>query len=582
MWILGLSGGHNSAAALIRDGSVVVAVQTERLTRLKRHPIQLSKMSYETGQVIKYCLGYAGIDLPDIDAIATCSPYETKARFVFKNPYAAPAGLPPFVSVPHHLAHAEYAIHYAPAVPSIVLVIDGSGTYEAQRSSLDIPELTADPVMHTSADGKESISAYAYDGRDLRLIHRIAYGLAPKPPVGDIFSTQFGELIVSLGHLWQWAAHYCHGSMSEAGKVMGLAPFGDPAVHRDLQSVRMGRDGDLLIDFAALYQRFSQPNLAGRDPSGVPHYEDLAAHIQEVTSQFVNDLVSFLQARFDADQVCYSGGVALNGIANQHVIDSLGVDLQMNGSCEDNGTAIGAALAVYHARAGVRITEPVCDYYGREYRAADVEGAIGRADCRAERCTPTQAIERTAAALESGAVVGWFQGRSEFGPRALGNRSILADPRRPDMQGILNERVKGREAFRPFAPAVIESSASDWFELDGPSPVMLRVVPVRSRRALPAITHVDGSARVQTVSRSQNPRFYELLAAFGRRTGVPVLLNTSFNVAGEPIVESPDDALRTFLACGMDLLVLGDHVIKASARHPVTAGSLTSTALRMS
>ena len=563
MWVLGIAGSHNSAAALIRDGSVVAAVQTERLTRIKRHPIQLSRMSHETVQVIKYCLDYAGIDLPDVDVIATCSPYEAEAGFAVQDPSTSPAGLPPFVSVPHHLAHAEYAIHYAPAAPSIVLVCDGSGTSEDQRARLDITEREADPVRHVAPAGKESISAYAYDGHELRLIHRIAHDLAPQPPIGEVFAKPFGKVNVSLGHVWQWAAHYCHGSINEAGKVMGLAPFGDPVVHSDLQTVRMSPDGDLLADFSGLYERFDQPNLVACDVTGMSHYEDLAAHVQAVTNEFLCDLVCFLRTRFDVDTLCYSGGVALNGIANQRLIDRLGVDLHMNGSCEDNGTAIGAALAVYHARTGTRIIEPVTDYYGREYSVAEIDAAVELADCRADRYDSAQVVEETAAALASGAVVGWFQGRSEFGPRALGNRSILADPRNPDMQSILNKRVKGREAFRPFAPAVVEDAASEWFELDGPSPMMLRVVPVRSRQKLPAVTHVDGTARVQTVSRDQNARFHELLTAFGNRTGVPVLLNTSFNVAGEPIVESPGDALRTFLASDMDLLVLGDQVIQA-------------------
>lgn len=561
MWVLGIAGGHNSAAALVHDGSVVVAVQTERLTRIKRHPIQLSRMSYEAVQVIEYCLRTAGIDLTDVDAIATCSPYETMARFLFEDPSLSPAGLPPFVSVPHHLAHAEYAIHYTPPEPSIVLVCDGSGTYEHLRAELEIQELEANPVRHVSPYGKESISAYAYDGQDLRLIHRVAHGLAPKPPVGEVFSTPYGELLVSLGHVWQWAAHYCHGSIAEAGKVMGLAPFGDPAVHRDLRTVRMGPDGDLLADFTALYQRFGRPNLAARDVTGLSHYQNLAAHIQEVTNEFLCELVRWLRTRFEVDRVCYSGGVALNAIANQYLVQRLGIELVMNGSCEDNGTAIGAALAVYHARTGKRITESVCDYYGREYGTAEIEAAIERAGYRTGRYEAANTTELTVTALAAGAVVGWFQGRSEFGPRALGNRSILADPRHPDMQHILNERVKGREAFRPFAPAIIAERAAEWFDLDGPSPMMLRVVPVRSNR-IRAVTHVDGSARVQTVNRDQNPRFYDLLTAFGERTGVPVLLNTSFNVAGEPIVESPDDAMRTFLRSDMDMVVLGDHVVR--------------------
>ena len=563
MWILGIAGGHNSAAALIRDGKVVVAVQTERLTRIKRHPIELASMADETVRVIEYCVRAAGIDLPDIDAIATCSPIGTTARFVFEDAAAPALGLPPFVSVPHHLAHAEYALHYAPVARSLVLVCDGSGTFEHQRAELDLQELAAGPVRHVSPGGKESISAYTYDGRDVRLVHRIAHGPAPRPPVGDVFDTPYGEVLVSLGHLWQWAAHYCHGSLHEAGKVMGLAPFGDPTVHRDLRTVRMSSDGDLAIDFAALYRRFERPNLAACDVTGITHYEDLAAHVQEVTNDFLAGLVGLLLARHPADRVTYSGGVALNGIANEHLVRTLGVDLHMNGSCEDNGTAIGAAVAVHHAMTGTRTAEPVNDDYGRTYGTGEIEAAIARASCRAELLPAGQVPDATAVALASGAIVGWFQGRSEFGPRALGNRSILADPRDPRMQRVLNEKVKRRERFRPFAPAVLEDRASEWFELEGPSPMMLRVVPVRSDR-LPATTHIDGSARVQTVNREQNPRFHELLTAFDQRTGTPVLLNTSFNVAGEPIVESPDDALRSFRAGGIDLLVLGDHLLRAS------------------
>lgn len=564
MWTLGIAGSHNSAAALIQDGTVVVAVQTERLTRVKRQAITLSAMRQETIEVIRYCLDYAGIKLSDVDAIATCSPSDHTARFAYANSAASPPRLPPFVSVPHHLAHAEYILHYVPPEPSVVLVSDGSGTYEHHRAKHDIKELSADPVLHVAPDGKESISAYVYDGRELRLIHRIAYGYAPQPLAGgEAFTLPFTKVLISLGSVWSWAAHYCHGSITEAGKVMGLAPFGDPSVHRDLHTVRMTPDGDLAVDFLPLYQRFVRPNADGRDVTGLTHYEDLAAHVQEVTNEFLCDLVRLLQSRTGLRRFCYSGGVALNGIANQHVIDELGVDLLMNGSCEDNGTAIGAALAVQHAKTGRRVPEAVCDYYGREYSTAEITSAFTRAGCEADQCEPEQMVRETAAALADGAIVGWFQGRSEFGPRALGNRSILADPRDPDMKDVINKRVKGREAFRPFAPAVPEESASAWFELDGPSPMMLRVVPVRSARRLPAVTHIDGSARVQTVSREQNPRFYELLTAFGERTGVPVLLNTSFNVAGEPIVESPDDALRTFLASDLDLLVLGNQMIRS-------------------
>ncbi|WP_051707101.1 carbamoyltransferase family protein [Nocardioides aequoreus] len=567
MWVLGIAGSHNSAAALVHDGRVVVAVQTERLTRIKRHPIVLPRMSMETAKVIEYCLRTAGIDLPDVDVIATCSPYDVEAGFVGRDAPVDHRELAPFVSVPHHLAHAEYVLHYAQDRPALVLVADGSGTPEAVRHRLDVQEVVAPhAVCFTPPDGKESLSAYVFDGRDLRLVHRVARGLAPLPAYAEAFDQPHTRLLHSLGHLWQWAAYYCHGSTSEAGKVMGLAPYGDPERHADLASVRMAAGGDLVLDFPALFARAREPNSAGLDVTGNSHFEDVAAHVQRETNTFLAELVGHLLHRHRLDRVCYSGGVALNGISNEHLVRTLGIDLQMNGSCEDNGTAIGAALAVHHQRIGVRVAEPVTDTYGRAYADPEVDHALDAAGVVVERATPREVARRTARALAGGEVVAWFQGRSEFGPRALGNRSILADPRDPDMPRRLNAEVKHREAFRPFAPAVLAERASEYFDLDGPSPMMLRVVPVRSSR-LPAVTHVDGSARVQTVARDDNPVLHGLLTEFAGLTGVPVLLNTSLNVAGEPIVESPEDALRSLAAGGLDLLVIGGRLVRPACGH---------------
>jgi carbamoyltransferase len=555
MWILGIAGSHNSGVALIEDGRVVAAVQTERLVRVKRHAIALDAIGSQTAQAIAYCLRHAGIDLPDVDAIATCTPWEAvRPRFAFA---AAPDhALPPFVTVPHHLAHAEYAIHYA-AAPSLVLVCDGSGTYESQRGNLDLHEAVERPLIYRMENGKESISAYTFDGADLKLRYRIAYGASIDP-----------RWLLSAGHIWEWCAQYCHGSFHEAAKVMGLAPFGDPAVHADLRTLSIDADGRVHVDFGPLLARFRTPNDAARDVTGDRHYEDLAAHIQHTTNAFLVDLVRFLLRRCGATDVCYTGGVALNSAANEHVARTLGLNLRMNGSCGDNGTAIGAALAVYHARTGVRGSEEVTEYYGRAYSSDEIAAALQGYSGKIRTLARRDLADYVSRAIASGAIVGWFQGRSEFGPRALGNRSILADPRSDRVQDHLNCRVKHREAFRPYAPAVAEERAAEFFDLDGPSPVMLRVVGVRTA-SLPAVTHVDGTARVQTVNRRQNEIFHELLVAFGELTGVPVLLNTSFNVAGEPIVETPADALRTFGASEMDLLVLGDVVVHRHGTQPI-------------
>jgi carbamoyltransferase len=563
MWILGLAGSHNSGAALIRDGKVVVAIQTERLTRVKRQSITLDRMGSHAGEVIRYCLRYAGIDLPDLDAIATSTPWEgVHPRFATLGDSRAPAALR-FITAPHHLAHAEYALHYSPMEPSLILVCDGSGTFESQRPELDIQEEEWSPIKHVREGGKESISAYVFDGEALKLVYRAAYG-----PVihsySDAEDPRRPRWLESLGHLWEWAADYCHGSSFEAGKVMGLAPFGDPEVHRALHTISIGSRGEAQFRLADLLSRFRSGNLSASDISGVRHYEDLAAHVQRCTNDFLVELIRFLQTRHNTRRLCYSGGVALNSIANEHIRSTLGLELHMNGSCEDNGTAIGAALAAWHSLTGKRVPEEVTDFYGRDYSAADVEESLAGYQGKVEKMHREPLLRRVAAALASGSIVGWFQGRSEFGPRALGNRSILADPRNERMQDILNRRVKHRESFRPYAPAVVEERASEFFELAGPSPVMLRVVKVRTK-ALPAVTHVDGTARVQTVSRRQNEIFYDLLTAFGRETGFPVVLNTSFNMAGEPIVETPRDAIRTFAATGIDLLALGDWLLCATA-----------------
>lgn len=559
MWILGLAGSHNSAVALIRDGEVVAAIQSERLTRHKRQHFHVAKLGLVALRGIKYCLDYADIGLDEVDYFATCTPgrhiqaaFTEQALGVIDGQFD-----PEFVSVPHHLAHAEYALHYAKPLPErcLILVCDGSGSFEDCRQQLDIKETIADDAdIFLAGEGKESISAYAYEHGQARLIYRVALEAVPGLP-----------FLNSLGHFWQWAAGYCHGSEFDAGKVMGLAPYGDPEVYRHLRIIEFGADGRPFFDFGPLVSELQQPNSDKRDVSGSQHYADLAAHLQRVTNQFLIDLVRYLQARFPTDNLCYSGGVALNGVANEIVARELGINLLVNGSCEDNGTALGAAFALHHHLTGERRVEAVTDFYGRTYSTDDIEAALDQAGLSYRTMARPEMLAFTAQALAAGKIVGWFQGRSEFGPRALGNRSILADPRPATIKDQLNQKVKFRENFRPFAPVVLEDRADELFELRGaPSPVMLRVVPVKAAD-LPGITHVDGSGRVQTVNPAQNAILCQLLASFEQVAGVPVLLNTSFNLAGQPIVEAPRHAIETFLGSGMDVLIMGDTVVEKTA-----------------
>ena len=427
---------------------------------------------------------------------------------------------------------------------------------------LDIKETYHNPIRYLKGDGKESISAYIFDGLNLKLIYRIAYGEALNTHV-DYQKANLPmpmRWMCSLGHLWEWGAYYCHGNRHEAGKLMGLAPFGNPNVHSEFNTLAVDEHGEVTINLQNLINRFQSPNLTGADVSSNSHYTDIAAHIQQATNKFTVELVRFLQMRFKTNNLCYSGGVALNSSTNQFLKKQLGLSMYMNGSCEDNGTAIGAALAVHHSFTGLRHPEQLNDCYGMEYSFDHIQKALKDYSGKTVRLKRNKLLEYVAKQIASGLIVGWFQGRSEFGPRALGNRSILADPRSPFIQAILNERVKYRESFRPFAPSVTEERASEFFELDGPSPAMLLVVPVRVN-FLPGITHIDGTARVQTVNHEQNPIFYDLLKAYEKLTGIPILLNTSFNTAGEPIVETPSDALRAFLSTNIDLLIMGDFII---------------------
>jgi carbamoyltransferase len=557
MWVLGVTSSHNGAAALIHDGRVEVAIQAERLSRRKREDTRFDRPNAPLRDCVAYCLDHAGIGHGDLGAIASCTPWEHyKLDPALLAPDAGAAAILAKVrrmSVPHHLAHAEYILHYAETDRAIVLVVDGSGSFEAQRPKLDIQERERDPLKFVEPDQKETVSAYAYDGRDLGLIYRCAESRAHA-------SHPIEGHRQSMGHLWEWASRHILGESSEAGKVMGLAGFGNADTYRALDAMGLAADGRLEVRFERLYERFGAPAPRATAVIEDQRLADIAAHVQDRTDETLLALCRLLHGRYEAPHLCYSGGVALNGLANERVIRAgLFETVFQNGSCEDNGTAIGAAVAVHHALTGVRVAEPVTDYYGRDYSDARAAAAFARYHLPAEKLDAAGLLSRAAKAIAAGKVIGWHQGRSEFGPRALGNRSILADAANPGIKAVLDTKVKRREPYRPYAPAVPLDVAGAYFDIEGPSPVMIRVGHARDGR-LPAVTHVDRTARVQTVTREGNALFHDLLRAVGRETGTPVVLNTSFNVAGEPIVETPEDAVRTFLHSGMDELYIGTNV----------------------
>jgi carbamoyltransferase len=592
MNILGISAFyHDSAAAIVRDGRLVAACQEERLSRVKHDP-GFPRLAIDA------VLAEAGLTAADVDAVAFYEKPLLKFDRVLDTVMStAPGGLkrwveslprwfseklrveaiveehlghaPRFFYAQHHESHAASAFFLSPFHEAATLTTDGVGEWT------------------TNAIGMGR-------GRRLELLQEIRF---PH----------------SLGLLYSAFTQYLGFKVNEGEyKVMGLAPYGEPrfvdlilAHLLDLSpdgSYRLHLDAfDFLTRDSTIGPKFEE--LFGR-PARAPDaaldafHMDVARSIQEVTERVVLAQARHVREVTGARHLCLAGGVALNSVANGKLLASgLFDDLWIQPAAGDAGGAIGAAFVAWHHALGQPRTPVQPDgmsgaYLGPSFTGADVQAALAATGLVGEALDEPALCEATAAVLAEGGVVGWVQGRSEFGPRSLGARSILADPRRPEMQRRVNQKIKFREGFRPFAPAVPAEHAGAWFQLDRPSPYMLLVVPVApwhrkplsaadaarvgldrlwiDRSTIPAVTHVDDSARVQTVHAETNPRFAALLEAFRAKTGCPVLLNTSFNLKDEPIVQTPLDAAQTFLASGMDALVLGDTLIRRPADRPPT------------
>ena len=387
---------------------------------------------------------------------------------------------------------------------------------------------------------------------------------------------------MSLGSFYEAATEFCGFRPNyDEGKTMGLAPYGDPTTFgREVADMlRIDEEGGIHVDLSyfsfafqgwqrcgpKFYEVFGPPRMPGQEFSD--RHRDVAAAFQHVLEARVLELCSILHARTGCKHVVLGGGVALNSVVNGRIVrESPFEDVYVMPGAGDNGTCIGAAAYVEHVTLDNPRVEVHDDpYVGRAYSSDEIEAALRSSLLPVERCDDVTAV--AARWLHEGQILAWFQGRMEFGPRSLGNRTILADPTRAEMKDVLNARVKHREPFRPFAPAVLAEHASEFFVTDVDAPFMLKVCPVRPerRKCLPAVTHADGSARVQTVHHRLNPRFHALIREFHALSGVPVVLNTSFNVMGEPIVESPLQAIRCFFSTGLDALVLGDYLVRKPA-----------------
>jgi len=594
--ILGISAFyHDSAAALLEDGRIVAAAQEERFTR-KKHDAHFPL------HAIRYCLAEGRIALEDLDRVVFYDkPFVKFERLLETYLSFAPRGYKTFrMAIPlwlreklflkdlllkelrkisgngewneellfseHHLSHAASAFFPSPFDEAIVLTMDGVGEWATTSAAI----------------GK---------GNSLEVQKEIHF---PH----------------SLGFLYSAFTYYTGFKVNSGEyKLMGLAPYGEPKYKDKILEhlIDVKADGsfrlnmgyfDFCTGLTMTSQRFD--DLFGGPPRKpdqllTPYHMDLAASIQAVTEEIVLRLTRSLCEETGIRNLCLAGGVALNCVANGKVLRDACCDrIWIQPAAGDAGGALGAALAGYHLQLGRARTANgdamKGSFLGPAFTQREIEDRLTRSGARFEVLADSALIATGAEDLARSKALGWFQGRMEFGPRALGNRSILGDPRSPGMQKTLNLKIKYRESFRPFAPSVLRERVSDWFELDCDSPYMLLVADVvRSRRRemtreekqlfgidklnvprseIPAVTHVDYSARVQTVHEDTNPRYYELLSAFERKTGCPVLVNTSFNVRGEPIVCTPEDAFRCFMGSELDALAAGNCYLRKESQDP--------------
>ena len=598
MRILGISAFyHDSAAALVRDGEIVSAAQEERFTR-KKHDSRFPS------NAVEYCLSQEGIGLSDVDFVAFYDkPFLKFERLLETYVAFAPRGLRSFaMAMPlwvreklfqknllhnelkqfskefdwehsllfaeHHQSHAASAFYPSPFEDALILTMDGVGEWATTSVALG-------------------------SGNKLEIIKEIHF---PH----------------SLGLLYSAFTYYTGFKVNSGEyKVMGLAPYGSPRFAKQILDhlIDLKADGSfrLNLDYfnycTGLTMTNSKFDSLFEGPRRKPEelltqrHMDLAASVQVILEEVVLRMTRALAAETGKKNLCLAGGVALNCVANGRLLrDGRFERIWIQPAAGDAGGALGAALAAYHSFKGQpRKPNRCCDnmkgsYLGPEFSQVEIERRLTATRAKYMVLGDDELLDACADALESEKAVGWFQGRMEFGPRALGGRSILGDARSPKMQSMLNLKVKFRESFRPFAPSVLREHVCEWFELDQDSPYMLLVANVLEQRRkpmteaeqglfgieklniprsdIPAVTHVDYSARIQTVHKETNPRYYALIRRFNERTGCPVIVNTSFNVRGEPIVGTPEDAFRCFMGTDMEVLAIGNCFLRKEDQEP--------------
>lgn len=558
MTILGISCYyHDAAAALVRDGQLIAAAQEERFTR-KKHDQNFPR------HAITYCLHQAGMTAQNLDFVGFYDkPLLKFERMLYTYFATFPRSLPSFLKgmpvwlkrklwIPqeieeeldyegpilfseHHQSHAASAFLVSPFDRAAILTIDGVGEWETTTSGIG-------------------------EGNEIRLHRRMHF---PH----------------SLGLLYSAFTYYLGFKVNSAEyKVMGLAPYGKPLYYETIMEelLRVKPDGSFKMnmkyfgyDYGLTMTNKRFDRLLGSPPrlpeSKLEQFHmDVAASIQKATDEIMVRLANDLYRETQSDNLCLAGGVALNCVANSKILEKTPFkNIFIQPAAGDAGGAVGVAFHIQNSVLGNERQFVWHDaFLGPEFSDEEIESYLEASLIPFRRLSETELLQETARLLAEQNVIGWFQGRMEWGPRALGNRSILADARNPENQSIVNLKIKFRESFRPFAPAILEERVSEYFTWEGRSPFMLFTAQVREdRRTIPAVTHVDSSARLQTVSAEENRLFHGLLKEFDRQTGCPVLINTSFNVRGEPIVCTPHDAFQCFVRTNMEYLVMGSFLL---------------------
>lgn len=556
MLALGLGGSnHDFSACLVENGEIVVGIEEERLTR-RKYAVNVNSLA---NQCWRYCLTTQGVRLGQVEAIVADDTLLPSCYFPFRSRMTL---------IRHHMAHATSAFYPSPFPEAAILVVDGAGSlFEGQ--------------------GVETMTMSVGNGTEITEISKVYGTNWSTDGLREARVYQAGDSDHSLGFMYKAVSRaigftlYEEGSwyLTEDGKTMGLAPYGgdryQAQFRRYLDLLPEGRFELHLKNGGLLH--FVEHALDGLEgDERFARGADLAWAAQDLLESAVLHAADWLHRETGLSRLCLAGGVVLNSVANGKILRNTPfTDVFAQPAAGDNGCAVGCAYYGYHVlgerprprgpKAPKTAPRPQRHtYLGRSYSTEEIQTALDASGLPYRRVARPARL--AAGLLPQGALIGWFTGGSEFGPRALGHRSILADPRRAEMKDILNRKVKHREAFRPFAPAVLAHRASEYFELDIESPYMLLVAPVREdkRQEVPAITHVDGTARVQTLTPEANGPFYELVERFGELTSVPVVLNTSFNDRGEPIVETPEQALAFFGPSQLDYLFLEDFVVAHS------------------